>query len=109
MDIALIKLSLERLLGKVESLEKQNRKLKKRIKLLEENSSDSSISEPDVLIDTKEALQLLGVCYNTLRSLIKKKLIPEPIQINQRRKKFFRLDILNYIESLREQGTASTT
>ncbi|GAB5418454.1 MAG: hypothetical protein Crog4KO_33320 [Crocinitomicaceae bacterium] len=111
MDIALIKLSLERLLDKVEGLEKQNRKLKKRIQRLENSnpeSSEVSESNQDTLIDTKEVLQILGVCYNTLRSIISKNLIA-PIRINQRRVKYSKQEVMNYISSLRQQGTTVIT
>lgn len=109
MDIALIKLSLERLLDKVEGLEKQNRKLKKRIQRLENSDPEASAAcEPkqdhDTLIDTKEVLEILGVCYNTLRSIIKKNLII-PIKINRRRVKYSKQEVLDYIASLRRQGT----
>lgn len=102
MDLSLVKLSIERLLEKVEKLEKGNTKLKKRIQQLEKNKivnqihSAPSPKETDVLIDTKEVLQILGICYNTLQAIIKKNLIT-PIRINQRRIRFSKQGILEYI------------
>lgn len=102
MELSLVKLSIERLLEKVEKLEKGNAKLKKRIQQLEQNKIVDQIQstpqpkETDILIDTKEVLQILGICYNTLQAIIKKNLIT-PIRINQRRIRFSKQGILEYI------------
>ena len=107
MDSALIKLSIERLLEKVERLEKENSELKQRIEAVEnkapleqkENTVIEIVQErEDVLIDTKEVLQILGISYNTLRAIIRRKLIL-PIRINQRRVRYSKKAIREFIES----------
>lgn len=104
MDVSLIKLSLERLLDKVEKLEQDNLDLNNRIDKLEKRE-DSRIpskaveeSKEDILLDTKDVLGILGVSYNTLRAIINKKLIA-PIRINQRRIRYSKKAIYAYIES----------
>jgi len=103
MDLALIKLSIERLLEKVERLESDNSQLKKRIELLESHIPTHEVikfdkSEEDTLIDTKEVLHILGISYNTLRAIVRKNLIL-PIRINQRRVRYSKKAIKEYIES----------
>jgi transcriptional regulator with AAA-type ATPase domain len=104
LDVSLIKLSLERLLDKVEKLEQENLDLNNRIDKLEKRE-DSRIpnkaieeSREDTLLDTKDVLGILGVSYNTLRAIINKKLIA-PIRINQRRIRYSKKAIYAYIES----------
>ena len=100
----LIELSLERLMQKVEWLEKQNEKLNKRFKALQQNydvaisTSQEQIRE-DLLMDTKEVLELLGISYNTLQAIVRKQLIV-PIRINQRRVRYSKKGILAYINSM---------
>lgn len=104
MDLTLIKLSLERLHEKITILENQNSDLLLRIEELEKSSqkevSKKSNLSPreDTLIDTKEVLRILGISYNTLRSIVRKNLIL-PIRINQRRVRYSKKAIFNYIES----------
>lgn len=104
MDLALIKLSIERMLEKVEDLETENVKLKNRLSELEKNKvapiGQSNVPQviEDVLLDTKEVLDILGISYNTLRSIISKKLI-STIRINQRRIRYSKKAIFAYIES----------
>lgn len=104
MDVALIKLSIERMLEKVELLETENLELKKRVLVLEKKSSSNNVPQyhdpikEDVLLDTKEVLRILGISYNTLRAIINKKLIA-PIRINQRRIRYSKNAIYTYIQS----------
>jgi predicted DNA-binding transcriptional regulator AlpA len=89
---------------KVEHLESENVRLNERVLKLEKNTSSNVVQqsiEPfkeDVLLDTKEVLSILGVSYNTLRAIIKNKLIA-PIRINQRRIRYSKKAIYAYIES----------
>lgn len=89
---------------KVEWLEQQNEKLNKRVKTLQQNF-ESAVSttkqeiREDVLMDTKEVLELLGISYNTLQAIVRKELI-NPIRINQRRVRYSRKDILAYVNSM---------
>ena len=103
MDLTLIKLSLERLLEKVEQIEAENTELNKRVSELEkkQESSKQHVIEPlrdDVLLDTKDVLHILGISYNTLRAIIHKNLIV-PIRINQRRIRYSKKAIYAYIAS----------
>lgn len=104
MDLTLIKLSLERLSEKVAELEQQNTKLKKRFKkmvnqgLLNPVSSESKHEQTDELLDTKEVLKILGISYNTLREIVRKKFI-SPIRINQRRVRYSKQAIYAFIDS----------
>jgi DNA-binding transcriptional MerR regulator len=100
----LLKLSLERLKQKVEWLEKQNENLNERFKSLQRNyeaaiSTTKQIGE-NVLMDTKEVLELLGISYNTLQAIVCKQLI-KPIRINQQRVRYSREGILAYINSIK--------
>ena len=100
----LLKLSLERLMQKVEWLEKQSEKLSTRLKTLQQKydaaaPTTKQIGE-DVLMDTKEVLELLGISYNTLQAIVRKQLI-KPIRINQRRVRYSREGILAYINSIK--------
>lgn len=90
---------------KVEWLEKQNEKLNERVKALQQNyevaiSSTAEQIREDVLMDTKEVLELLGISYNTLQAIVRKQLI-KPIRINQRRVRYSRKGILAYINSMK--------
>ena len=104
MGLALIKLSIERMFEKVEYLEAENIELKRRVLELEKNQVSEIIQsnvpqvKEDILLDTKEVLIILGISYNTLRSIINKKLIAT-IRINQRRIRYSKKAIYAYIES----------
>lgn len=105
MDFAIIKLSIERLLEKIEALENQNVEFCKRIEELEnrpsispQNHEKESVQE-DELLDTKQVLKMLGVCYNTLRKLTVKNLLL-PIRISTKRVKYSKAEILRYVQSL---------
>ncbi len=100
----LLELSLERLMQKVEWLEKQNEKLNERVKTLQQNfenviSTTKQETREDVLMDTNEVLELLGISYNTLQAIVRKQLI-HPIRINQRRVRYSRNGILTYVNSM---------
>lgn len=105
MELTLIKLSMERILEKVEILEERNHTLESRIAVLEaegecQNSVDSAPLQ-DELLDTKEVLRILGISYNTLQVIVRKGMI-KPIRINQRRIRFASGDIQNYIAKCRD-------
>ena len=104
MGKAIIKLAIERLYQEVESLKKSNEELVQRLARLEEGNSNLDVSQDteskeDELIDTKQVLDYLGVCYNTLQSIIKKGFI-NPIRINKRRIRFSRKSVMSYVNSL---------
>ena len=64
----------------------------------------SQISVPSVesikseLLDTKEVLSILGVCFNTLKQLVKKGLIKR-VKINERRVRYPKSSILDFIRT----------
>lgn len=103
MDLTLIKLSIEQLLQKVEKLEAENKELKLSFSQIESKLTIQTPQgviqlENDKLIDTKEVLQMLGISYNTFKSIVKKTLIV-PVRINQRRVRYSYKSILEYIKS----------
>lgn len=104
MNLSLVQLSIERLLNRVESLESENKQLKDRIEQIETKASssdqetESNQDQEDVLIDTKEVLNILGISYNTLRAIIRKGLI-HPIRINQRRVRYSKKAVFEFIKS----------
>jgi len=101
MDLALIKLSLERLLEKVENLESQRTTLELRVRSLEAKNtsiSKDTSTEQGELLDTKEVLKILGISYNTLQAIVRKNLIHQ-IRINQRRVRYSKKGIYEYIFS----------
>jgi len=99
MDTKLLELALNNLLDQYEKLKSEVTELRGEIKGLKENPSNPSVeSKPieDELLDLKQVQKLLGICYNSLKKLINKGLI-KPIRINERRVRFSRISILNYI------------
>lgn len=106
MNVKLIELVLDGLASKIEILEMQNSKMTERIEKLEAGTvavpkeDGKEMVLEDLLIDTKEVLEILGVSYNTLQTIVDKKLI-NPIRISPRRVRYSKIDVLNYINSLR--------
>lgn len=101
-DIRILKLAFENLLNEVESLKNQNIEMKGEISDLKEKIGQGvtpiiqqTIPE-DVLLDTKDVLRILGVCYNTLQKVVEKGLLI-PIRINQRRVRYSKMKILEYL------------
>lgn len=100
MDITLIKLAVERLNQELETM-------KERVRLQEEEilrlKSSRIMETPTVVksnedrfIDTKEVQRILGVCYNTLQHIVQKGLL-KPIRINQRKIRYSRSSVLQYL------------
>lgn len=50
------------------------------------------------LLDTKEVLCILGICFNTLKQMVKKGLIKR-IKINERRVRYPKSSIIDFIRS----------
>lgn len=104
MNLELIQLTIQGLAAKVTSLEKRNKKLIKRIKKIENGSvlspatNDMEHLEEDLLIDTKEVLGMLGICYNTLQTIVDKNLLT-PIRISARRLRYSKQAVIEYINS----------
>jgi predicted DNA-binding transcriptional regulator AlpA len=96
LELAFLKLSedLMKALTRIETLEGE-------VKILKQSNQNSSIEiktvESDELLNTKDVMLKLGICYNSLAKLIKDGLI-KPIRINQRRIRFTKSSILKYIQ-----------
>jgi hypothetical protein len=102
-EIKIFQLALNSLMEEVVLLKSQNAELKKQFDdFKEQNKSNTVIvpSEPavseTVLLDTKDVLRILGVCYNTLQKIVAKGLLI-PIKINQRRVRYSKIRILEYL------------
>lgn len=101
-DIKLLKMAFERVHDELETIKAQYQELKSEMKDLKDQISQRSDNKlipdtkEDQLIDTKEVLNMLGICYNTLQKIIQNGFI-KPIRINQRRIRYSKLAVLNFI------------
>ena len=101
MEAKLLELALNNLLDQYQKLKSEVAELREELRGLKNNAPIPVVeSKPqeDELLDLKEVQGLLGICYNSLKKLIKKGKI-KPIRINERRIRFSRISILNYIQS----------
>jgi hypothetical protein len=103
MDNSLLSMAFEHLKLEFQKLKEENAKLKERVLNVEERSTSPSQNNNvapamDELLDTKQVLKILGICYNTLQAVIQKGLI-HPIKINQRRIRFSRQGISGFIQA----------
>ena len=109
IDIKIFQLAFERLIDEVEVLKEQNKQLRIEVDELKNNKPIFRTIElkntiPDtVLLDTKEVLQLLGVCYNTLQKIVGKGLLT-PIKINQRRVRYSKVKLIEYLENEQQEN-----
>ncbi len=106
METKMLNLAIGKLSDEVDTLKKQVTELLSEVKRLKSNiSSEQEIKEVkvesnnDILLDTKEVMKILGVCYNSLYKLVREGLI-KPIKINQKRVRFTKISILKYIQSV---------
>lgn len=101
MDTKILQLAIEQLSREVELLKEQNKQFKQEVEELKTARVvpvPVSAENETELLDTKQVLAYLGICYNTLQSVIKKGLLT-PIRINQRRVRFTKKSVLTYIAS----------
>lgn len=101
MEAKLLELALNNLLDQYQKLKSEVAELREELQGLKNNAPIPVVeSKPqeDELLDLKEVQGLLGICYNSLKKLINKGKI-KPIRINERRVRFSRISILNYIQS----------
>ena len=101
MEAKLLELALNNLLDQYQKLKSEVAELREELRGVKNNISIPIIeSKPleDELLDLKQVQELLGICYNSLKKLIDKGKI-KPIRINERRVRFSRMSILNYIQS----------
>ena len=107
MELTMVKLAVERLHNELEKLKLRNSQLEQEVKELREGMVPDvegtvvNQKPEEELMDTREVLKYLGICYNTLQSIIRDGFI-EPIRINQRRIRFSRKAIQNYIRRLQK-------
>lgn len=112
MNLTMIKLAVEKLYDDVEKLKLRNKELELQIKTVSEGTKSittNSIkaneqSHADELMNTKQVQKYLGICYNTLQTIIDKGLI-KPIRVSQRRVRFTRRSIQAYINHLQSKST----
>ena len=101
-EIKFFRLALDGLMNEIELLKQQNIKFKQELEYLKKQGSINQVSSnaPTVtdttLLDTKEVLRILGICYNTLQRIVEKGLL-KPIRINQRRVRYTQKGVLNYL------------
>ena len=111
MNLTMIKLAVEKLYDDVEQLKLKNKALELQLKTLSESSklikTDCKIidgtSPQDELMNSKQVQKYLGICYNTLQTIIDKGLI-KPIRVSQRRIRFTRRSIQAYINHLQSKS-----
>ena len=111
-EIKILQLAVERLVNELDKLKIEHEALKKEIeKLRKQNRSKAVLIQPDPkvsetsLLDTKEVLRILGVCYNTLQKIVQKGLIT-PIKISQRRVRYSKAKIVEYLKKQQEETGA---
>lgn len=103
MDNSLLSMAFEHLKHELENQKTENAALRARVAEIESridtfgDTTKAATPMQDELLDTKQVLKILGVCYNTLQAIINKGLI-FPIRINQRRIRFSREAINAYIK-----------
>ena len=105
MEINLLKMAFERMHMELETIKLQNAEFRQELEMFKANLSLQKIEvnkkpEQDMLIDTREVLYILGICYNSLQKIIQNGGI-KPIRINQRRIRYSKNEILDYIKSIR--------
>lgn len=105
MDTRLLQLALNNLLDEVERLKSRLHTAESEIESIRSSAVKTSDSEnrvpltdPDELMDIKEVQSKLGICYNSLNKLVKQGLL-KPIKINQRRIRFRKQAIYDFIKS----------
>jgi len=112
MNLTMLKLAVEKLYDDVEKLKARNKELELQLKTISDgvklkidsNVEEKTLSKPDELMNTKQVQKYLGICYNTLQTIIDKGLI-KPIRVSQRRVRFTRQSIQAYINHLQSKST----
>jgi len=105
MDARLLQLALNNLLDEVERLKSRLHTPESEMELIRSSAvktSDSEnrlvVADSDELMDIKEVQSKLWICYNSLNKLVKQGLL-KPIKINQRRIRFRKQAIYDFIKS----------
>ena len=112
MNLTMIKLAVEKIYDDVEKLKLRNKELELQIKTISDGAKSVTTNsvqvnqqlQADELMNTKQVQKYLGICYNTLQTIIDKGLI-KPIRVSQRRVRFTRRSIQSYINHLQSKPT----
>jgi hypothetical protein len=98
----MVRLAIERMNEELEKLKEQVERQQEEIKGLQKIASIASpeiiTTKEDEFLDTKDVQKMLGVCYNTLSQIVRNGLL-KPIRINQRRIRYSKISVLNYLHS----------
>jgi len=103
METKIILLALEKLTEEYLGLKREVGELRSELNAaksgqITQSNSDFIHMKDDELLDYKEVQTLLGICYNSLKKLIDSGQIV-PIRLNERRIRFSKQSILDYIKS----------
>src|SRR4051812_31027924 len=103
MEARVLMMAFEKLSDDFEKLKGEMSRMRDELASVKARQFPESVNQvprtvEDELLDLKQVQTILGVCYNSLKKLIDKGLI-KPIRINERRVRFSKLSILNYIHS----------
>ena len=106
MELKLLKLAIERLHDQVEQLNSEMQHMKQELATLQEKVPEPALEpNPSVItnladeyMNIKEVQKTLGVCYNTLKNIVEKGHL-KPIRINQRRIRYSKAEVINYLQS----------
>jgi Fic family protein len=100
----MIKLAIERMSEQIDSLTEKVKLQQAEINELKKQkviiAELPQVVRADEFINTKEVKSMLGVCYNTLQQVVNKGLLT-PIRINQRRIRYSKQAVLNYLNGAR--------
>jgi len=107
METKLLNLAVGRLSDELEKLKAEVIELKSELARVKSNQSVTQVqstvpneSDKNVLLDAKEVMLILGISFNTLFKLVKQGLI-QRIKINERRIRYPKSAITDYIEKLK--------
>jgi regulator of replication initiation timing len=105
METKLILFTLGKITDEIENLKSRISELSEELVTVKESKQHIPVEAPlqvdptkDTLIDTKEVMNMLGICYNSLCKLVKEGFIKR-IRINQRRMKYSKTSIINFIQT----------
>ncbi|TNE56284.1 MAG: DNA-binding protein [Bacteroidetes bacterium] len=110
-ELKIFQLALEQLMNQVEELKEQLEHQKQEIQSLKERPQKEVFREKEKdeglqLLDTKEVLQILGVCYNTFQKLVRQGWLT-PIRIHRRRVKYSKSELLKFIQGSKKYAIST--
>lgn len=100
----MVRLAIERMNEEIEKLktlvEQQQAEMQELRKVpVITTTPNLSTSQEDEYLDSRDVQKILGVCYNTLQKIVKQGLI-KPIRINQRRFRYSKMAVMNYLRQI---------